>query len=74
MARSVLDLLELGYVPLQDSAERMGISVERVQDLVKRGVLRASSDGLYVQPAIVSGSIGPLVEDPPSCCLIHRDM
>lgn len=45
-----------GYLTVEDCAARMGITVERVVELVKRGILRADRDG-YVQPAILSGAV-----------------
>lgn len=51
-----MDPYDDGYLTVEECAERMGITAQRVVDLVKRGVLRASRDGL-VQPAIVSGSV-----------------
>lgn len=45
-----------GFLPLDECAERMGITVQRVVELVRRGILRADRDG-YVQPAILSGGV-----------------
>jgi hypothetical protein len=45
-----------GFLPVEDCAAQMGVSVERLAELVKRGILRADRDG-YVQPAILSGAI-----------------
>ena len=47
---------ENGYVTVEECAERMGITAERVVEYVRRGILRADRDG-YVQPAIVSGAV-----------------
>lgn len=43
-----------GYLPVEECAQRMGVSPERVVALVRQGVLR-SRDG-WVQPAIVTGA------------------
>jgi excisionase family DNA binding protein len=43
-------------LPVEEAAQRMGISVERVVEYVKRGILRATADGL-VQVAILSGAV-----------------
>lgn len=49
-----------GYLPLDECAQRMGVTVE----LVRRGILRTDRDG-YVQPAILSGaSPRPLLQGP----------
>jgi hypothetical protein len=45
------------FVPVEDAARRMGVSVERVQQLAHRGILRTRAGGLLVQPAIVTGAI-----------------
>ncbi|WP_161630354.1 hypothetical protein [Mycobacterium sp. UM_CSW] len=45
-----------GFLPLDECAARMGVTVERVQEYVRRGTLRADRDG-YVQPAILSGAV-----------------
>ena len=47
---------EDGCVTVEECAERMGVSAERVAHLAQRGILRADRDG-YVQPAIVSGAV-----------------
>jgi hypothetical protein len=44
-----------GFLPVEECAAQMGITVERVVEYVKRGVLRADRDG-FVQPAILSGA------------------
>jgi hypothetical protein len=44
------------FVPVEEAAQRMGITAERVVELVKQGVLRSSRDGL-VLPAIISGAV-----------------
>jgi hypothetical protein len=51
----MFDPLEQGYVPIDECAQRMGVTVERVRELVLRGVLR-HRDG-WVQPAVISGCI-----------------
>jgi hypothetical protein len=51
------DVWDDGFVPVEDCAARMGITEQRVVELVKRGILRADRDG-YVQPAIISGAVG----------------
>jgi hypothetical protein len=43
-------------VPVEDCARRMGITVDQVQQLVRRGVLRGDRYG-FVQPAILSGAV-----------------
>lgn len=46
------------FVPVEECAARMGISVERVEELVAQKVLRARRFGgwaLEVQPALVTG-------------------
>jgi hypothetical protein len=45
-----------GFLPVEDCAARMGVTVQRVVELVKRGILRADRDG-FVQPAILSGAV-----------------
>jgi hypothetical protein len=45
-----------GFLTVEDCAAQMGITVERVVELVKRGILRADRDG-YVQQAIISGAV-----------------
>lgn len=51
------DLFDDGYVPVEECAQRLGISVARVKQLVQQRVLRAYSDGydLMVQPALIRG-------------------
>jgi hypothetical protein len=56
---SYFDALARGYVPVQECAQRMETPVERIGELVKRGILRADRDGL-VQPAILSGAADDL--------------
>jgi excisionase family DNA binding protein len=46
-----------GYLTPEECATRMGISVDRVLELARRGVLRTTRVGLWVQPAIVSGAV-----------------
>ncbi len=52
------DLFDDGYLPLDECAERLGLSVSRVQELVTARVLRAYG-GAYgqvmVQPALIAG-------------------
>ena len=55
---SYADLAERGYLPADEAAQQMGVSVERLRALVQRGILRATPDGQWVQPAIVSGYLG----------------
>jgi hypothetical protein len=46
------------YVPVEDCAQRLSLSVPEVEDLVKKGLLRARRDGgwlLEVQPALIPG-------------------
>ena len=42
------------FVPVEDCAKRMGLSVAKVKELARRGILRADRSG-QVQPAILSG-------------------
>lgn len=45
-------------MPLEEAAERMGMTTEQVLSLVRRGVLRATESPfgeIRVEPAIVSG-------------------
>jgi hypothetical protein len=49
----MFDALDDGYLPIEEAAQRMGVSVERVIALVRAGVLR-TRDGLWIQPAIVN--------------------
>lgn len=54
-----LDELD-GFVPLDDCAARMGLSVNEVLRLVEHRLLRAVNLGLgliYVEPAILTGTI-----------------
>jgi hypothetical protein len=44
------------FVPVDECAQRMGITVEQVGKLVRRGILRADRSG-FVQPAIISGAV-----------------
>jgi hypothetical protein len=53
----MFDPLSEGYLPPEECAARMQISVEQVGAMVRTGVLRATRDGLWIQPAIVSGAI-----------------
>jgi hypothetical protein len=49
---------ERRFVPLEEAAERMGMTTEQVLSLVRRGVLRATESPfgeIRVEPAIVSG-------------------
>jgi hypothetical protein len=50
------DRYDDGYCDEEEAARRMGVSIKRVRELVRRGVLRGR-DGL-VQPAVISGAIG----------------
>jgi hypothetical protein len=45
------------FVPVEEAAERLGISTARVKELVMARVLKASYDSGYVlvQPALVPG-------------------
>ncbi|MFB1295790.1 hypothetical protein ACAG24_009765 [Mycobacterium sp. pW049] len=46
-----------GFVPIEECADRLGLSVAQVLDLVQHRVLRAVDYGMgliYVQPAIIS--------------------
>jgi hypothetical protein len=45
-----------GYLPVEECAAQMGVTVERVVQLVHRGILRADRDGC-VRPAILSGAV-----------------
>ncbi|CAM3577647.1 DNA-binding protein [Mycobacterium colombiense] len=47
---------EDGWLPPEEAAQRMGITVPELDDLVRRGALRARRDGwaVLVQPAIVN--------------------
>lgn len=49
-------MIDDGFLPLEECAQRMGVTPERVVDYVRRGILRADRDG-YVQPAILSGAV-----------------
>ncbi|WP_445160791.1 hypothetical protein ACTXG5_21925 [Mycobacterium sp. Dal123C01] len=51
---SYFDALARGYVPVQECAQRMDTTVERIRHLVKCGHLRATADGTLVQPAILT--------------------
>lgn len=46
-----------GYLPIEECAERLGMSVARVEELVQQRVLKAYGGdfGVMVQPALVSG-------------------
>jgi hypothetical protein len=44
------------FVPLDECAQRMNLTVEQVSKLVRSGVLRSDRWG-FVQPAIISGAI-----------------
>jgi len=44
------------FVPLDEAAKRMNLTVEQVSRLVRSGVLRSDRYG-FVQPAVVSGAI-----------------
>lgn len=49
-----------GFVPLDECAARMGLSVSEVMRLAEHRVLRAVNFGLgliYVEPAIVTGAV-----------------
>lgn len=49
-----------GFVPIEDAAKRMKLTVEQVLALVSRRVLRAYDLGgglILVQPAILSGAV-----------------
>jgi hypothetical protein len=46
------------YVPIEECADRLGLSVPEVEDLVAKGLLRARRNGgwlLEVQPALIPG-------------------
>ncbi|BBY41808.1 hypothetical protein [Mycolicibacterium celeriflavum] len=48
------------FLDVEDCAERMGLSVKQVMDLVRRGALRSLPIGfgeLLVEPAIVTGAV-----------------
>lgn len=49
-----------GYLPIEDAAKRMSLSVAEVRDLCHRRVLRFVDCGLIlVEPAILSGAWRP---------------
>ncbi len=51
------DLFDDGYLPIEECAERLGISVARVKVLVQQRVLRSYSGDydVMVQPALIRG-------------------
>ena len=51
------DLFDDGYLPIEECAQRLGLSVARVKELVAQRVLRAYSNGYdtMVQPALIRG-------------------
>ena len=51
------DLFDDGYLPIEECAERLGLSVARVQALVQARVLKAYSGdySVMVQPALIRG-------------------
>ena len=56
------DLWADDYVPVAECAERLGISTQRVKELVMARVLKASYDNGWtlVQPALIAGvTTGP---------------
>jgi hypothetical protein len=54
-----------GWLPPEECAARMGITVRQVDDSVRRGVLRAKRDGwaVLVQPAVTN--VEPRSDSPP---------
>jgi len=51
------DIFDDSYLPIEEAAQRLGLSSARVQELVLARVLRAYADGgvTLVQPALVRG-------------------
>jgi len=54
------------FLPPEEAAQRMGITVAELDDLVRRGALRARRDGwaVLVQPAIVNVAPRPESSSP----------
>jgi hypothetical protein len=64
---SILDPDEETFVPAPEAAQRMGITPERLIELVEAGSLRSRRNGWYleVQPAILSGAVPEPSPPPP---------